>query len=93
MTKFENLKLKNIDEFAEWLDTIGSSDDSPWINYFNDTYCAKCESEFIYDQRELYGERKCAWCELHNNKCKFFQYMKEAPNNIQMIKLWLESKY
>ena len=89
MTVFEkNIKTMNINEFAEWLDQIGIYDGSPWMNWWNDTYCSKCESVracMVDNGREM----EFAWCELHN-KCRFFQNMNTIPDTKQIIKLWLE---
>lgn len=91
MTVYENLCSKNIDELAEWLDKYGMFDGSPWLKYWDENYCQKCESVDVYVP-ELDRELKCAWCEVHNDKCKFFQDMEETPDNKQIIKMWLESK-
>lgn len=90
MTNFESIKTKNIDELAEWLDKYGNFEYSPWLEYFNNSYCSDCLSETTYSS---YFERNidCCWCEL-NTKCKFFPNFEEAPNNKQMIKMWLESE-
>lgn len=90
MTVFENIKLKNIDEFSEWLDKHGRYDYSAWSKWWDDNYCLKCEAVTAYVQ-ELHGEHECAWCEL-NGKCKFFQELDDIPDNKQIIKLWLESE-
>lgn len=90
MTVFDNIKNKNIDEFAEWLDKCGVFEDSPWHKYWNENYCHKCEPEI---GRILGTDRdtEFAWCELHN-KCKFFKDMEDIPDNKQIIKMWLESE-
>jgi hypothetical protein len=90
MTVFESSQTKTIDELAEWLDKHVMSDDSPWIKWFDENYCRKCEPEFAYI--ELFdNECECAWCEIHK-KCKHFQDMDNAPDNKQIIKMWLESE-
>lgn len=88
MTVFESIKSKNIEELAEWLDEYGMYDGSPWMNWFDDNYCNKCEAEVIYIP-EFKRECDCAWCELHH-KCKHFLDMNDIPNNKQIIKMWLE---
>jgi hypothetical protein len=80
-----------IDALAEWLDKYGQFDSSPWMNWFTENYCNKCESiECHYPDSEY--KFHCSWCELNDNKCKFFPDADEAPNNKKIIKLWLESE-
>lgn len=80
MKVFDDIKSKNIDELAEWLDKYGAFDNSPWIKWFDENYCSRCEPESEY-----------GWCEL-NGKCKFFEDMDDIPCCEQMVKLWLESE-
>lgn len=90
MTVFDNIKSKNIDEFAEWLDKYGMCDNSPWISWWDKTYCNSCDVEvtcIIDPDIEL----ECSWCEL-NGKCKYFKNIDGIPNNKQIIKMWLESE-
>ena len=90
MTKFESINSKSIDEFAEWLDTYSLFDGSPWMEWFDKTYCQKCEAE--YAQLDyLEKECLCAWCEIHK-KCKYFPDKDREPNNIEIIKMWLETE-
>lgn len=81
MTIYESLKAGSIDEFVEWLNKY-VVDDSPWIRWFDDNYCKKCDAV-------SYEGDDYAWCE-RNNKCKFFQNMTDIPDNKQIIKMWLE---
>lgn len=90
MTIFENFKTKNIDELVEWLDSYEVSDDTPWIRWWDENYCKKCDGETAYIP-EFGKECECGWCEL-NGKCKFFKEMDEIPDNKQVIKMWLESE-
>ena len=90
MTIFEKIKAMNIDELAEWIDKNGDYNESPWINWWNDTYCKRCESEFVYS-KHFGRDVECAWCEV-NEKCRFFQEIDEVPNCKQIIKMWLESE-
>lgn len=90
MTKFDNFKSKSIDELVEWLDKYGAFDNSPWTLWFDRNYCRNCEDvvcRYEDDGREF----ACAWCEL-NGCCKFFPEQIDAPDNKQIIKLWLESE-
>ena len=90
MRMVDKIKSKSIDEFAEWLDEHGAFDGSPWINWWQENYCNKCEPEIV---KTLIFEKesKCCWCELHD-KCKFFQDMNDVPTNKDIIKMWLENE-
>lgn len=91
VTNFELIKNMDIDEFTEWLDELDNVfEEAPWMKWWNDTYCAKCESEkayFSYIGKEI----ECAWCELYA-KCRFFPEYIGSPNTTEIIKLWLESE-
>lgn len=78
MNNFEKLKQMSVNEFAEWLDEYGNFDTSPWMKWFDETYCANCE---IIITHPIY-------CELEK-KCKFFPDMKEPPDTLEIIKMWL----
>lgn len=98
-TMFDKLKLMTIDEFSDWLYEHGMVDGSPWMNWFDKTYCSKCESikcsytdavEKLdldpFDDRPIV----CAYCEIEH-KCKYFPDMEELPGMKYIIKLWLNS--
>ena len=90
MTVFENIKSKNIDGFAEWLNEHGKQDCALWDNWFDNQYCSRCNAEEVYDvDRDFYNDY--AWCEI-SGKCKFFQDMDEVPWGKQIVKMWLESE-
>lgn len=90
MTNFKSIKSKNIDELAEWLDKHGEHDGSAWSKWFDENYCRKCESEYVYV--EMFKKKlPCAWCEIHG-KCKYFQDMSNIPDTKQIIKMWLETE-
>lgn len=90
MTIYENFKNMTINELAEWLDEHGEFSGSPWMIWFDETYCQKCKPETAYAPY-LDKNMEFSWCELNDNKCKFFPDMDEVPNNKQVIKMWLES--
>lgn len=92
MTNFDKIKSLNIDQFAEWLDSNGMWDNSPWSQWFDERYCKQCESVKAIVQN-FGSERECefAWCELEH-KCKFFQSLPEEPSPKDVIKLWLEAE-
>jgi hypothetical protein len=96
MTVFDSIHSKNIDELVEWLDKNGAYTESPWMKWYDKTYCRKCEpvvSSFVSD---CYGdywsdEHEFTWCELYGN-CRYFNNMKKVPDRKQTIRLWLESE-
>lgn len=98
MTNFEYIKSLSLEELAEWLDTHGQFADSPWLDWFDETYCKKCESvelktEDIADElgfKPLWLEKTitCAYCELEH-KCRFFPELTQEPDNKEILKLWL----
>lgn len=92
MTVFENLqfKIKNIDSFVEWLDKYREQSYEPWDCWFDKNHCDKCET--IIKENTLGIKYEYSWCELNNNKCRFFQDMNEVPCGKQVIKMWLESE-
>lgn len=89
MTVFNNIKIKNIDELAEWLNNHGN-DESPWILWFDKNYCKKCKPVSIDGAISSWYE-DYGYCEIHG-KCRFFQEMEEVPDCLQMAKMWLESE-
>ena len=101
MNNFEKLQSMSIDELAEWLDQNGIIDNSPWLEDFNDKYCAKCESVMCkYEDAEkavgfkpLFSddEIECAYCEVYK-KCRYFEEMDEVPDGKEMVRLWLEEE-
>ena len=93
MTVFEKIKSMNIDEFAEWLDAYGTWDGGcPWIKWFDSTYCQNCEPVLVKAEDCYYNkDMEFAWCELNDEKCKFFPDLDEVPDGKQIVKLWLES--
>lgn len=94
---FDKIKSMNIDELSEWLDMYGQIDNSPWIKWWNETYCKSCPSEIGYvvddtGRNQWNIPYECTWCELHG-KCKFFQELKDLPDNKEIIEMWLENEY
>lgn len=88
ITHFEEFKMMDIEKLSEWLDEYGRFDDSPWLEWFNEQYCEKCEPVMAFVPY-LDGEHECAYCET-TDKCRFFE--DGVPDNKEMIKMWLESE-
>ena len=90
MTHFDELKSKNIDELAEWLNKYKQFDSSPWMKWFNENYCKKCPP-IMCKYKDGTKEFPCTFCELEH-RCRFFLKFDNVPDNKQIIKLWLESE-
>ena len=88
-SNFEHLKSMSIEELAAWLDEHGQFDNSPWMTWWNQTYCKNCPDIMCHYEDSDY-EFPCAYCELHDNKCMFFPDMDEIPDCEQIVKMWLE---
>ena len=88
MNNFEYLKSLTIDELADWLDKYCQFDGVPWSDWFDETYCRKCEP--IECTVPEFGDRKipCCYCELED-KCKHFPEFEHAPGLKEILKLWL----
>ena len=84
MNNFEKIKSMSVDELTKYFDDYMMFGCCPWDTWFDNNYCKKCES-IIREGSEY------AYCELCDN-CKFFQDMKDVPDNKQIIKMWLENE-
>ena len=92
MNNFEKLKSMTIEELTDWIDKYGQFDDSPWMKWFDKTYCKNCESIKRHSKQCGYNtETSYAYCELHDN-CKFFPDIEYIPDNKDIIKMWLETE-
>ena len=101
MTNLKHIQSMSLEDFAEWLDEHGQFDDSPWMHWFDQKYCAGCESIkckykdvahlFGFDDESNEREMMCAYCEVHG-KCKYFEELDDIPNNLEIIKLWLKEE-
>ena len=74
MNNFEKLKSMSAEELAEWLDSL-HYENTPWLQWFDSKYCSQCDTVEVPD------------C-VKKNKCKFFLEMDEAPNRIDILKMW-----
>ena len=101
MNNFEKLQSMSIEDLAKWLNENGIVDNSPWMENFNNKYCAKCEAVMCKyeDAEETVGfkpmfsdnEIECAYCEVYK-KCWYFEDMDEVPDGVEIVKLWLEAE-
>ena len=90
MNNLEKIKSMSIGELAEWLDENGQFDTAPWTLWFDKKYCSNCpDVKCKYED----GERgfTCAWCEVHDS-CMFLPDADGMPDNLETIKMWLESE-
>lgn len=99
MTNFENLKKMSLQDFTEWLQECGVFENTPWMKWFNENYCDKCESIIVKadDAEKVLGikpfldeEYECSYCEVYDDCCKFFP--NGCPSNKEIIRMWLEIK-
>lgn len=90
MNNWTKLKNMSVEDLAKWLDENGQFDTAPWTIWFDQKYCSNCES-IICHYEDSTHEFSCAWCEL-NDGCKFLPEVKGMPNNLEIIKMWLESE-
>lgn len=91
MTHFEEFKNMDIDALAEWLDEHGQFDNSPWTSWFDQKYCKNCEPVMCHYPNSTH-EFPCSWCELNDNKCKYFPELAQIPSNKETIKMWLQTE-
>ena len=99
MNNYEQLISYSLEDLADWLVVNVQFDDSPWITWFDDNFCSKCEaiecaySEYWNSNEEPYPKCtiKCAYCELED-KCKFFPEIQGIPSNKDIIVMWLKEK-
>ena len=90
MTQFENFKNMKLEELAAWLDVYGEFDNSPWMQWWDENFCDKCESIRMSYPNTPHITFPVAWCELEH-KCKFFQDRDDMPSNKEIITMWLNS--
>lgn len=97
MTWFEKFKSMNEEELTSWLDKHVGLNGAPWVEWFEELYCHNCRLESGY-MTDCTGEYEWSvlceysWCELNDFKCKYFPNMKEAPDNKDMIKMYLQTE-
>lgn len=92
MNNFEKLQSMPMDELAEWLSKHLAFDEAPHTIWFSKNCCDKCEPVEGHWEG-TFGTHKCefAYCELEH-KCKFFPEMDEVPDDLTIVKMWLESE-
>ena len=97
MTRYEQLTSLPIEQLAQWIDSHGQFDGSPWMDWFDKNYCSKCESIYVTkaDSKEKLGfellyniNTTCAYCEV-NKECRFFP-RREQPSLVEIIEMWLK---
>lgn len=91
MNNYERIRAMTIDDLAEYLSDKWSHYDDPSMEWWNDNHCSKCESVSVYVEH-LGRNLDFAWCELNDNKCKFYLELDGLPNSKEVMKMWLESE-
>lgn len=90
MTVFEQIKKMNLDELAVWIRDNWLHDEDLVIDWWDKNYCQKCELEKITFSN-VDHEHECSYCEKYD-KCRFFDEQDELPDDLQIVKLWLQSQ-
>lgn len=101
MTRYDKFISASLDALAEWINEHGQFDDSPWMNWFDNTYCKKCESIILTHKEDFdklglekwYSSQtvECAYCGVYH-KCKYFPQYNDVISNCDIIKLWLQQE-
>ena len=87
ISMFENM---SIDELIDWFCENMYLEYSPWLKWFDETYCKNCEPVCACSPNG-HGESDYSFCEFHGN-CRYFQDMNDVPSDKQIAKMWLESE-
>ena len=92
MTNFEQLQSMSQNELAKWLDKHLHFEDAPHMIWFGKKYCDKCDRiEFRIEHGYGTYKQTFAYCE-REHKCRFFPDMNEVPDNLETLKLWLNTE-
>lgn len=86
MTQFGKIKHKKLIELAKWLDSLGGVDNTPWIKWFDETYCKKC-TMYKGVPEGCTHEITFAPCECGENPCGYADL-----KAWELVALWLQSK-
>ena len=88
MTNYEKLKSMNVEDFANFLDSIGF-DDNPWTTWFSEKYCSKCQP---VKGRFEDVDHEFSFCEI-NHKCRLFsQEEYDYTNPLDIVRMWLQTE-
>lgn len=99
MTIYDKFTTSSLESLAEWIADFGNHDDSPWMDWFDKTYCQKCESEIITREESeaklgfllMYASKtECSYCEVYR-ECRFFPN-RPSPDMKEIVKMWLEQE-
>ena len=91
MTNREWLQSADLDTLVNFLHSIDSFEDSPYIESWDNKYCSQCESiicTYANSDRKI----PCSFCELEGY-CKFFPDLDHIPDYADMIRLWLAEEH
>lgn len=99
MKIYDKFTTSTPEALAKWIASFGNHDDSPWMNWFDKTYCQKCESEIVTKEESeaklgfqfLYlNKTECSYCEVYK-ECRFFPN-RLTPDIEEIIKMWLDQE-
>ena len=90
MTVYEQIKNMDLDELAVWIRDNWLRDNDLVLDWWDKMYCQKCEPEKITFPN-IDHEYEVCWCEKHG-KCRYFKEFTEVPEDLQKVKLWLQSQ-
>ena len=99
MKIFDKFTTSTPEALAKWISDFGNHDNGPWMNWFDKTYCQKCEPEIVTRDESksklgfqlLYKDKtECSYCEVHK-ECRFFPN-RPTPDIEEMVKMWLDQE-
>ena len=97
MNRYQQFVSLSLEDFVKLIDDYSKTDDAPWLNWFDERYCSKCESVYVSKSESAEklgfepfgdGDVQCAYCEV-NNYCRFFP-SRESPSTKEIIEMWLK---
>lgn len=91
-TNFNVIKNFNIDELADFINKYCEWEYSPWEKWFTTNFCNSCERVMCHLINST-NEFPISWCDLNDNKCKFFPNLENGLSNKELIKIWLSKEY
>ena len=90
MNRYDEFVRMNIDQLAEWLDKYADFDGSPWMKWFDESYCLKCGAIMCSYPGSTHMF-PVSYCELEHH-CRFFPDKPEPLTNLEIIRMWLEQE-
>lgn len=88
MTNRDAIKNFSEENFVNWLASFNLIEDSPWLQWFDKTYCKRCQRISGRIEGGHY-DHLFAPCEFGVNECPFGVADLEDK---ELIKLWLDAE-